>query len=112
MFDRILADAPCSASGVTRRHPDVKWSRKEGDIEQFAIQQRSLLSSLWKLVDRGGKLLYSTCSIFREENQDQVRWFLGKFTDAALSPGYGDDGHLMLPGEDNDGFFHALFEKI
>ena len=112
LFDRILVDAPCSASGVTRRHPDVKWSRKEGDIVQFAIQQRSLLSSLWKLLDRGGKLLYSTCSIFREENQDQVRWFLSKFTDAALSPGYGDDGHLMLPGEDNDGFFHALFEKI
>src|SRR5690349_15172721 len=71
-FDRILADVPCSASGIVRRHPDIKWLRRPGDLERFADQQRSLLAALWRLLAPGGKLLYATCSVFPGENDDVV----------------------------------------
>ncbi|MEX0960921.1 MAG: 16S rRNA (cytosine(967)-C(5))-methyltransferase RsmB [Burkholderiales bacterium] len=108
-FDRVLLDAPCSASGVVRRHPDIKWLRRETDIAGFARQQRRLLDALWKVLVPGGKLLYVTCSIFREENQDQIDAFLARHDDArhiAGAPG------LLLPDEEHDGFYHALLEKI
>ncbi len=110
--DRVLLDAPCSASGVVRRHPDVKWLRREGDVAGFANQQSRLLDALWQVVAGGGKLLYVTCSIFREENQDQVRQFLSRHADALLvSRHLTSGGDLLLPSEEHDGFFHALFEK-
>ncbi len=67
-FERILADLPCSASGVARRHPDIKWLRRETDIAQFARSQGGILDALWQTLASGGKLLYATCSVFREEN--------------------------------------------
>jgi 16S rRNA (cytosine967-C5)-methyltransferase len=110
--DRVLLDVPCSASGVVRRHPDVKWLRRSEDIEGFVRQQRRLLDALWRVVAGGGKLLYVTCSVFREENQDQVRQFLSSHADARLAARHANSGgELLLPNEEHDGFFHALFEK-
>lgn len=111
--DRVLIDAPCSASGVVRRHPDIKWLRRETDIQDFARQQSRLLEAMWKVVVGSGKLLYVTCSVFREENQEQVETFLGNHADARLlSQPAASEGELLLPTEDHDGFFHALFEKV
>ena len=117
-FERILADVPCSASGVVRRHPDIKWLRRAGDIPQFAAQQKQMLDSLWRLLASGGKLLYTTCSIFQEENSLQVADFLARHADAKLLPLCGvktldgtPDGQL-LPDNEHDGFFYALLQKI
>ncbi|MFN7086820.1 MAG: 16S rRNA (cytosine(967)-C(5))-methyltransferase RsmB [Burkholderiales bacterium] len=116
-FDRILADAPCSASGVVRRHPDIKWLRRAGDIEQFARQQCRILDALWRLLGSGGKLLYATCSVFREENQLQVIRFLERHPDAQQLELPAVESHLMgsdgqiLPDERHDGFFYALLQK-
>ena len=119
-FDAILLDAPCSASGIVRRHPDVRWLRRESDIAQLAIIQAKLLKSLWTVLKPGGRLLYATCSVFRAEGEDQVKQFLEKNANAIwlTSP-----GHLMptrgvsspavqnnLSG-DHDGFYYALLEK-
>ncbi len=82
-FDRILADVPCSASGVVRRHPDIKWLRRESDVAGFVAQQRRLLDSLWALLAGGGRLLYSTCSVFRAENAEQIDAFFARHPDAA-----------------------------
>lgn len=108
-FDRVLLDAPCSASGVVRRHPDIKWLRRQSDIAGFARQQHRLLEALWKVLVRGGKLLYVTCSIFEEENQDQVGEFLARHDDVRHTAGTPG---LLLPDEEHDGFYHALLEKI
>jgi 16S rRNA (cytosine967-C5)-methyltransferase len=111
--DRVLLDAPCSASGVVRRHPDVKWLRREQDIKGFARQQSRLLEALWKVVAGGGKLLYVTCSVFREENQEQAEGFLARHAnDCLLARPADSEGGLLLPSEDHDGFFHVLFEKV
>ena len=119
-FDAILLDAPCTASGIVRRHPDVRWLRKETDIEQLAEIQRRLLKALWPLVRPGGRLLYCTCSVFHAEGQDQIQTFLAHNTDAQL---LGSPGHLIPlahefgstvqdnAGVDEDGFFFALLEK-
>lgn len=110
-FDRILADVPCSASGVVRRHVDIKWLRRESDIALFAAQQREILLALWQLLAKGGKLLYATCSIFHEENQQQIDQFLKLQPDAKqLSLAILKNGQL-LPCADNDGFFYALLQK-
>lgn len=113
LFDRVLADVPCSASGVTRRHPDIKWLRRESDLSQFAVKQREILEVLWQILARGGKLLYVTCSVFAEENKLQVENFLCRHADARLLPlSRADtiDGQL-LPNPHHDGFFYALFHK-
>ena len=113
-FDRILADVPCSASGVTRRHPDIKWLRRESDIDQFAVKQAAILDALWQMLDRGGKLLYATCSLFAQENKLQVRNFLRRHSDALLLPlsqAELTDGQL-LPTPHNDGFYYALLHKV
>ena len=120
MFDAILLDAPCTASGIVRRHPDVRWLRRESDVAQLAVQQASLLAALWPLVKPGGRLLYCTCSVFRDEGAHQIDAFLAHNTDARLQP---SPGHLLpqsgrigrgLPDNplgDHDGFFYALLEK-
>jgi len=111
-FDRILVDAPCTGSGVVRRNPDIKWIRREEDFHSFSEQQQKLLSSLWKVLTKGGKLLYVTCSIFQEENEHQVEWFLKKHPDADIAAYHGKDiGYNLTPNKDHDGFFHALLEK-
>lgn len=112
-FDRILADVPCSASGVVRRNPDIKWLRRPDDIAQFSAQQAVMLEALWRLLAPGGTLLYATCSIFHEENEGQVRAFLTRHTrDAGRCPLPDplSDGQL-LPDAEHDGFFYALLRK-
>jgi 16S rRNA (cytosine967-C5)-methyltransferase len=119
-FDGILLDAPCTASGIVRRHPDVRWLRRPGDIAQLAVQQKRLLEALWPLVRPGGRLLYCTCSVFRAEGQAQIETFLMHHTAALLLP---SPGHLLPQSgaaspvfPDNllreyDGFYYALLEK-
>lgn len=111
-FHRILADVPCSASGVVRRHPDIKWLRRPEDIQKFSHQQLTILDALWKTLGSGGKLLYSTCSVFYEENSELIADFLINHEDAtqlALNDKF-QDGQL-LPDDQHDGFFYALLQK-
>jgi 16S rRNA (cytosine967-C5)-methyltransferase len=120
LFDAVLLDAPCTASGIVRRHPDIRWLRRETDVAQLAAQQRALLKALWPLLAPGGVLLYCTCSIFKAEGQDQVQTFVAHNTDALLLPSPGHlwpqsapqpealrDNHLGA----HDGFFYALLRK-
>lgn len=119
-FDGVLLDAPCTASGIVRRHPDVRWLRRESDVEQLALQQAMLLAALWPLVRPGGRLLYCTCSVFREEGSWQIDAFLARNSDARLLP---SPGHLLPQGGggagrvpdnalgEHDGFFYALLQK-
>ncbi len=120
LFDAILLDAPCTASGIVRRHPDVRWLRRESDIAQLAAIQAALLAALWPLLRPGGRLLYCTCSVFRAEGDNQIQTFVTHTTGAVLRP---SPGHLMPrfgangdavpdnPEGDHDGFFYALLEK-
>lgn len=119
VFDRILADVPCTASGIVRRHVDIKWLRRESDIASFTQQQAAILPSLWQMLAKGGKLLYVTCSIFKEENQDQIDKFLSQHADAKQLPLLDSqipeniqhrDGQL-LPSDAHDGFFYAVLQK-
>jgi len=119
-FDAILLDAPCTASGIVRRHPDVRWLRRVSDVEQLARTQKTLLDALWPLLKPGGRMVYATCSVFRAEGQDQVQAFLERHTDAVHcpSPGHLLPGHAATTGEFNDnhsgghdGFFYARFDK-
>ena len=118
-FDAILLDAPCSASGIVRRHPDIRWLRRASDIDQLAARQDALLDALWPLLKPGGRLLFCTCSVFRAEGAQRADSFLRRNSDAALRP---SAGHLLPalwprgePVGDNggydDGFFFALLEK-
>lgn len=112
-YQRILADVPCSASGVVRRHPDIKWLRRPSDIAAFAAQQEKILVALWRLLASGGKLLYATCSVFAEENQLQIKSFLENHGDAEILPlplAEHRNGQL-LPDDLHDGFYYALLQK-
>ncbi len=116
-FDRILLDAPCTASGVVRRHPDGKWLKRAEDMQQLAREQARLLDALWPLLMPGGKMLYATCSLFRAENQEQISAFLTRHPEARPDPitvpGHGDgsDSCQLLPGPEMDGFFYARLLK-
>jgi 16S rRNA (cytosine967-C5)-methyltransferase len=110
-FDRVLADVPCSASGVVRRHPDLKWLRRAADVREFARTQLGLLEALWRVVAPGGKLLYATCSVFPEENNSVVAAFAARRGDARRLDLAGLAGGQLLPDDDRDGFFYALLEK-
>ncbi len=119
-YDAILLDAPCTASGIVRRHPDVRWLRRPGDIAQLAAIQERLLEMLWPLLVPGGRLLYCTCSVFRPEGDARIQTFVTHHTDARLMP---SPGHLLpqnraagtvLPDNllrEHDGFYYALLEK-
>ncbi len=108
-FQRILADVPCSASGVVRRHPDIKWLRRKKDIASFAAQQLDILRALWPLLARQGKLLYVTCSVFQQENQQVIARFLELQADAQrLDIAIPEQ---LFPDDQHDGFFYALLEK-
>ncbi len=119
-FDAILLDAPCTASGIVRRHPDVRWLRRESDIAQLAATQKRVLQTLWGLLRPGGRLLYCTCSLFQAEGKGQLQTFLAHNTDAVLLP---SPGHLTpasiakadaVPDNapcDHDGFYYALLQK-
>lgn len=108
-FDRVLLDAPCSASGVVRRHPDIKWLRRERDLAGFAREQARLLAALWRVLAPDGKLLYVTCSVFAEENEAAVDAFLARRTGARRLPLPGIDDGQLLPDGEHDGFFYAAF---
>ena len=119
-FERILADVPCTASGIVRRHVDIKWLRRESDIASFASQQALILANLWQLLAKDGKLLYVTCSIFNEENQQQIDAFLLKNLDATQLPLNLTNEHhqniqcahgQLIPNSLHDGLFYALLQK-
>jgi 16S rRNA (cytosine967-C5)-methyltransferase len=120
LYDAILLDAPCTASGIVRRHPDVRWLRRPTDIAQLASIQAQLLDTLWPLLRPGGRLLYCTCSVFRAEGDNQLQTFVTHHKDVLIQP---SPGHLLpqggvkatglpdnLTGE-HDGFYYALLEK-
>jgi 16S rRNA (cytosine967-C5)-methyltransferase len=120
LLDAILLDAPCTASGIVRRHPDVRWLRRPTDSGQLAQTQAMLLKALWPMLKPGGRLLYCTCSVFKGEGDETVQAFLQRNTDAQLLP---SPGHL-IPGQapaslpvdhnplgEHDGFYYALLEK-
>jgi 16S rRNA (cytosine967-C5)-methyltransferase len=112
MFDAVLADVPCTASGIVRRHPDIRWLRRETDIAKTAVSQRKILDALWATVKPGGHLLYATCSIFPQEGEEQAQRFTGRHNDVMRLPAPGQ----ILPLETSDlagsdGFFYALFAK-
>jgi 16S rRNA (cytosine967-C5)-methyltransferase len=117
-FDRILLDAPCSATGVIRRHPDIKCLRRDTDIDALVAIQAGLLDRLWTVLKPGGRMLYATCSVLRAENVAQMEAFLSRQEDAKEQPIEANWGHKqtigrqILPGEaDKDGFYYALLEK-
>jgi len=117
-YDRILLDAPCSATGVIRRHPDIKLLRRAEDIDQLSALQARILDALWPTLRPGGRLLYVTCSVMAKENHRQISAFLGRHKDARPLPlevpwGHACEvGRQILPGEDGmDGFYYALLEK-
>lgn len=117
LFDRILLDAPCSATGIIRRHPDIKWLRKAKDIEVLVNLQKQILDAVWPLVKPGGTLLYATCSILPEENHLQISDFLKRMPDASLDNTFNNDsvdkpGQQILPGDQQmDGFYYARLLK-
>ena len=110
-FERVLADVPCTASGIARRHPDIKWLRRPGDPAQFAVAQLRILEALWRVLAPGGKLLYVTCSVFPEENVAVVDAFCASQPRARRLVLPGGALGQVLPGADNDGFFFALIQK-
>jgi 16S rRNA (cytosine967-C5)-methyltransferase len=118
-FDRILIDAPCSASGVVRRHPDIKYLRTPEDVQNITLLQTEILNALWPLLKKGGKLLYITCSVFSAENDEQITAFINRHNDANSIPiqaSWGKAtkyGRQILPGENAmDGFYYAQLQKI
>ena len=118
-FERILLDAPCSATGVIRRHPDIKYLRTTTDITTVTIIQQALLQALWPLLATGGLMVYATCSIMPEENEQQIAHFVSTQSDCQCMTKEQPWGHLtghgwqILPGENNmDGFFYSVLMKI
>ncbi len=119
MFDRILLDAPCSATGVIRRNPDIKTHRTLEDVQQVVHNQAKLLETLWPLLKPGGILLYATCSVLKDENELQILSFLSTCADAVelkIESGWGNDrpaGKQILPGDNGmDGFYYARIQKV
>lgn len=118
LFDRILLDAPCSATGVIRRHPDIKLLRTPEEVEQVVSLQRKILSHTWPLLTSGGLMVYATCSVLRQENDKQIAQFLQEHADANIVSQYGnyglssEYGRQIIPGElDMDGFFYSVIRK-
>jgi len=105
-FDAVLADVPCTASGVVRRNPDAKWLRREADIASFAAAQARILDALWQVVRPGGKLLYVTCSVFPAENGEQIGRFLARQPQA-----HRRHEEQLFPSAEHDGFFYCLLDK-
>ncbi|TNH21160.1 16S rRNA (cytosine(967)-C(5))-methyltransferase RsmB, partial [Testudinibacter sp. TR-2022] len=113
MFDRILLDAPCSATGVIRRHPDIKWLRREQDIEALSALQQQILTALWARLKVGGTLLYATCSVLKQENQQQIDHFLAQHCDAKREAIFGQSSAMQFfpQQQGGDGFFYAKLIK-
>jgi 16S rRNA (cytosine967-C5)-methyltransferase len=119
-YDRILLDAPCSATGIVRRQPDIKLHRRAGDIARLVAEQARILDALWPLLGPRGRLVYATCSLLGDENARQIARFLERHADAraldAAPPGWrrcDEGGAQNLPGEHGmDGFYYAVLEKV
>ncbi|VAW48029.1 16S rRNA (cytosine(967)-C(5))-methyltransferase [hydrothermal vent metagenome] len=119
LFDKILLDAPCSATGIIRRHPDIKWHRTEEDIDELVLIQGEILKALWPLLKPGGRLLYATCSVLPQENRMQIQHFLDSeprakevVMDVSWGVSFEGVGRQILPSTDGmDGFFYSLLEK-
>jgi 16S rRNA (cytosine967-C5)-methyltransferase len=115
LYDRVLVDAPCSATGVIRRHPDIKVRRQPQELALLVRTQAEILDGVWPCLAPGGKLLYATCSVLSEENELQVGEFLRRHPDAVaqpLAPSAKPIGRQILPGEEEmDGFYYACFAK-
>ncbi len=107
LFDKILLDAPCSASGIVSRHPDIPFLRREADVNSLQQRQRSILAQAWKMLRQDGLLLYVTCSVFPEEGESQAAWCAAEHSNALRLSAPGQ----ILPSGTNDGFFYALFKK-
>jgi len=105
-FDAVLADVPCTASGVTKRNPDIKWLRRPADGGKTARQQETMLDNLWSVLKPGGRMLLATCSLFHEENDGQLQRFLRRHPDAACT-----ESLTLLPKHTQDGFYYALIRK-
>jgi 16S rRNA (cytosine967-C5)-methyltransferase len=110
-FDRILADVPCSASGIARRRPDLKWLRRADDVASFAVRQAAILDGLWQALRANGKLLYATCSVFPQENDAVIGAFVSRHADARRLRLPDGGAAQWLPDAEHDGFFYALIEK-
>ncbi len=117
LFDKILLDAPCSATGVIRRHPDIKLLRKPKDINALVVLQAQILDNLWSMLKPGGVLLYATCSILKVENEFQIANFLQNHSDAEevkIDLDWGTKtsiGRQQLPSHNFDGFYYAKIKK-
>ena len=107
LFDKILLDVPCSASGIVRRHPDIVFLRRQDDVPNLVKTQRTLLKSAWQKLKPGGLLLYVTCSIFPQEGEEQMAWFVSQHPNALRLDAPGQ----LLPDENHDGFFYGLLMK-
>ncbi|MDM9558838.1 MULTISPECIES: 16S rRNA (cytosine(967)-C(5))-methyltransferase RsmB [Bordetella] len=113
-FDAVLADVPCTASGIVRRHPDIRWLRRAPDVARTAALQARIVDALWRTVAPGGRLLYVTCSIFPAEGADQAAGFLRRHPDARRLDAPGQLLPVAIdatPQDQHDGFFYALFAK-
>jgi 16S rRNA (cytosine967-C5)-methyltransferase len=112
-FDRILADVPCSASGIARRHPDIKWLRRSHDLAAFAARQAEILDALWQVLRPDGKLLYATCSVFPQENDAVIDAFVARCGARAARLPLADGAAAQgLPDAERDGFYYALIHKL
>jgi 16S rRNA (cytosine967-C5)-methyltransferase len=118
LFDRILLDAPCSATGVIRRHPDIKYLRSPGQLQSFCDNQNKMLAALWPLLKPGGRLVYCTCSVFLEESDERIEAFINEYDDAELLPVHTNWGVIScfgrhtIPGHnDSDGFYYSVLTK-
>ena len=111
-FDRVLADVPCSASGIARRHPDIKWLRRSHDLAAFAARQAEILDALWQVLRPDGKLLYATCSVFPQENDAVIDAFVARCGACAARLPLPDGAAAQgLPDAERDGFYYALIHK-
>src|SRR3546814_840592 len=112
-FDAVLADVPCTASGIVRRHPDIRWLRQQADVAATAALQKNMVDALWGVVKPGGRLVYATCSVFPQEGEQQAARFLERHPDAVRLPAPGQILPLTQTGapDAGDGFFYALFAK-
>jgi 16S rRNA (cytosine967-C5)-methyltransferase len=108
LYDSILADVPCSATGIIRRHPDILYLRKAEDIGQLQKMQREIVSQLWALLKPGGRLIFVTCSILPQEGEDQYAWFSKNLENAVALPSLGQ----LLPSKWHDGFYYGVLQKL
>ena len=121
MADRVLIDVPCSGLGIIRKKPEIKWTKKRSELKEIVFVQRDIMSNAWEYLKKDGIMVYATCTLNKEENEENVDWFLSKFKDAQIEKvfvGNGDNlkynsiGTLtILPNEHMDGFFVAKFRK-